>query len=66
MTWGKRFEVATWSGQHEVTTRNGRRDLVGLATGGLASRPRFFGPRPGHSMRGTKAGRDLVLRSRLG
>ena len=35
------FEVATWSGQREVATRNGRRDVGGLATGGLVSRPRF-------------------------
>ena len=37
------FEVTTWSGQLEDATRNERRDLAGLATGGLASRPRFLG-----------------------
>ena len=37
------FEVATWSGQLEVATRNGSHDLAGLATGGLVSRPRFLG-----------------------
>ena len=36
------FGVATWSGQLEVATRNGCRDLAGLATGDLASRPRFW------------------------
>ena len=47
VTWGKQFEVvtclevATWSCQREVATRNGCRDLGGLATGGLVSRPRF-------------------------
>ena len=30
-----RFEVVTWIGHLEVATRNGRRDLVELATGGL-------------------------------
>ena len=57
------FKVATWSCQLEVATRNGRRDLAGLATGGLASLLSFFGSRQGRSVRGTEAGRDLVLRS---
>ena len=37
------FEVVTWSCQLEVATRNGCRDLAGLATEGLESRPRFLG-----------------------
>ena len=45
------FEVATWSGQLEVANKNGRCDLAGLATGGLASRPRFLGPDKGVQLR---------------
>ena len=72
------FEVATWSGQREVATRNGRRDLGGLATGGLVSRHRFevgtwpveigvatpFLGRDLGSLVGQKGGRDMGLTSR--
>ena len=60
------FEVATWLGQLKVATRNGHRDLAGLATGGLESRPTIFGLRQGCYVGETEAGRYLVLRSQLG
>ena len=47
----------------EVVTGKWRRDLAGLATGGLESRPRLLGSRQGLSVGETEAGRDLVLRS---
>ena len=50
----------------EVVTRKWRCDLAGLATGGLESRPRLLGSRQGRYVGETEAGRDLVLRSRLG